>query len=210
MNCDMKQIAIAFALAWPLLGVVAQEAAGPAFVFDTGTPPWRGERIQLPPGFAPDLGWKGVEEIRFAPGMFEAGSDSFFSYVLVFSLEPGSDTSEVALKREVLTYYRGLSHAVMKSKQLAVDTAGFTVALEKAAQAESVPAGAKEVAAYSGKLTWIEPFATQKDQTLHLEVHVWQHGGRPVVLSCVSPVAPNSGALWKTLRDIRAKFRFAE
>lgn len=206
----MKLLLPALATAFSLTAAVAQEAAGPAFVFDTGTPPWRGERIQLPPGFAPDLGWKGVEEIRFAPGMFEAGSDSFFSYVLVFSLEPGSDTSEAALKREVLTYYRGLSQAVMKGKQLAVDAAGFTLGLEKAARAESAPAGAKEVTAYSGKLTWIEPFATQKDQTLHLEVQVWQHGGRPVVLSCVSPVAPDGGALWKTLRDIRSKFRFAE
>jgi hypothetical protein len=186
----------------------AAQDEGPKFIFDTGTPPWRGERIPLPPSFATDLGWKGVEEIRFAPGMFEAESESFFSYVLVFLLEPGSDISEAGLKRELLTYYRGLSKAVMESKQRSVDTSGFTVTLAKAEKADPVPAGAADVAAFTATLEWLEPFATQKDQTLHLEVHTWKHGDQLVVLSCVSPVKPDGGALWKSLRDIRAKFRF--
>lgn len=29
---------------------------------------------------------RGVEEIRFAPGMFQAQADSFFSYAFVFSV----------------------------------------------------------------------------------------------------------------------------
>lgn len=185
----------------------AQDAA-PKFVFDTGTPPWRGESIPLPPTFARDLGWKGVEEIRFAPGMFDATSDSFFSYVLVFLLEPGSDLSEAGLKRELLTYYRGLSKAVMADRQKSVETEGFTITLAQAAKVEAAPVNATGVSAYSGILKWVEPFATQKEQSLHLEVHTWKHGDRPVVLSCVSPVAPDGEALWKSLRDIRAKFRF--
>ncbi len=44
---------------------------------------WRGERIELPPRFAPTMTLKGIEEIRFAPGMFKAESDWFFSYVFV-------------------------------------------------------------------------------------------------------------------------------
>ncbi len=57
-------------------------------VFDTE---WKGERIELPPGFARDLKLKGYEEIRFAPGMFKGDADDFFSYVLAFSLEPGEE-----------------------------------------------------------------------------------------------------------------------
>ena len=79
----------------------AQEAAAePKFVFDTGNPPWRGERIELPPGFAPDLGWKGVEQIRFAPGMFTEGEDDFFSYVLVFLLSNEAKTDKPTLEQE--------------------------------------------------------------------------------------------------------------
>jgi hypothetical protein len=99
-----------------LAAITPHASAEPEFVFETGTPEWKGERLDLPPGFAPDLGWTGVEHIRFAPGMFKAGEPDFFSYVLVFLLEPGSDVSESALKRELLVYYRGLSKAVMAGK----------------------------------------------------------------------------------------------
>lgn len=191
-----------------LTGNAPAEEAGPVFVFDTGTPPWRGERILLPPGFAPDLGWQGVEEIRFAPGMFDPASDSFFSYVLVFSLAPGADISESALERELLTYYRGLSAAVMRGKERSVETGGFTLALTPSDAAESAPASATGVKAYAGALQWIEPFATGRDQTLHFEIHTWQHAGRPVVLSCVSPAKPGDGAWWRRLREIRGAFRF--
>jgi len=45
---------------------------------------WRKERIKLPPAFAPKMNWKGHEDIRFAPGMFDPKSDSFFSYDILF------------------------------------------------------------------------------------------------------------------------------
>ena len=41
---------------------------------------WGKETIALPPAFAKNMTWKGVEELRFSPGMFMAESDTFFSY----------------------------------------------------------------------------------------------------------------------------------
>tara|TARA_R110002096_G_scaffold112163_16_gene244495 strand:+ start:1156 stop:1755 length:600 start_codon:yes stop_codon:yes gene_type:complete len=185
----------------------AQQTTEPTFVFDTGQPAWRGERIELPPGFARDLGWNGVEQIRFAPGMFKAEADDFFSYVLVFLLEPGSDVSETGLTRELLTYFKGLSTAVMKGKKQTVDTTAFSFTIDKADQVESAPASAKGVTAYTGILDWVEPFATQKKQLLNFEVHTWEHNGQAVVLSCVSPLERDQ-ALWTELREIRSKFHF--
>ena len=97
---------------WFLSGQVVGDEAAPRFLFSTGEPAWRGERIPLPPGFAKDMGWRGFEEIRFAPGMFEPDSEQFFTYVLAFYLEPGTTTREENLKREFLAYYRGLAKAV--------------------------------------------------------------------------------------------------
>jgi hypothetical protein len=185
----------------------AQPSSEPKFVFDTGEPAWVGERIELPPGFAPNLGWKGVEQIRFAPGMFQAEAKDFFTYVLVFLLEPKAETSEAILKRELLTYYKGLSEAVMNGKNETVDTSTFSISLTKENALESAPEKAKNVTAYTAILKWVEPFATQKNQTLRLEIHCWEHLGRPVVLSCVSPLEREQ-PFWAQLRDIRKKFHF--
>lgn len=200
----------AFAFLFTLAGMLPMSLrAEPRFIFETGLPPWKGERLDLPPGFAPDLGWTGVEQIRFSPGMFQAGAPDFFSYVLVFLLEPGSDVSQTALERELLVYYRGLSKSVMEGKGMSVDTSGFTVSLVKGKQGPGALEFAPDATAWSGTLDWVEPFATQKAQKLHLELHLWRHGGSPVVFSCVSPVTPKTEAPWKELRRIRTKFRFA-
>jgi len=192
-----------------LLAAIAPPAfAEPKFIFETGTPEWKGERLELPPGFAPDLGWTGVEHIRFAPGMFNAEAPDFFSYVIVFLLESGSDVSEAALERETLVYYRGLSKAVMAGKQQTVDTSGFAVALAPSDDKSGAPAVTPTATAWTGTLDWVEPFATQQPQKLFLEIHVWEHEGQPVVLSCISPVAPDAVEPWKALRSIRTAFRF--
>lgn len=204
---SLVRLLLLFAGLSPLL---TARAAEPVFHFETGPPAWRGERIALPPGFAPDLGWTGVEEIRFAPGMFEAEAPDFFSYILVFHLAPESDVSEAGLKRELLVYYRGLSTAVMAGKEKTVDATGFTLTLTKAEGATlSPPDATPKAEGWSGTLNWLEPFATEKPQKLHLEVHVWKEGDHPVVLSCVSPVDPASEIAWPALRAIRKRFRFA-
>lgn len=185
-------------------------AAEPVFQFETGPPAWRGERIDLPPGFAPDLGWTGVEEIRFAPGMFEAEASDFFSYILVFHLSPESDVSEAGLKRELLVYYRGLAKAVMAGKEKSVETKDFAITLTKTDDTTpAAPDAAPKAEGWTGTLDWIEPFATEQKQRLHLEVHVWKEGDHPVVLSCVSPVDPGSEVAWPALRAIRRSFRIA-
>ena len=180
-----------------LLGSTAQ--AEPTFEFNSN---WRGERIELPPGFAPKLGWNGVEVIRFAPGMFEPDTESFFSYALVFLLEEGSDVSAEAIHREVLTYYQGLSAAVMKGKGKAVDTESFVLKLNP-------PQEDGEFTEMTGTLDWIEPFATQARQTLNLEVRLWKHRSQPALFFSVSPQAGDH-AIWSDLRQIRDQFKFVD
>lgn len=74
---------------------------------------WAGETIALPPAFAPDMKWKGTEELRFAPGMFKPEAPDFFSYALLFWLPEDAETDTKAIERELLAYYRGLAAAVL-------------------------------------------------------------------------------------------------
>lgn len=197
------------AIAWSVTPeAVAQK---PRMAFDTGSTMWRGERIELPPGFAPDMQWKGTEDIRFAPGMFQADADDFFTYVLVFLLEKDSDVSLQAIQREILTYYRGLSKAVSKGKVSAADAGKFTVEMNQESEVTLNPPGIQKegVTGYSGKLDWIEPFASQKPQTLHFEAQLWKHGEQPALFLCVSP-QKREAKIWESLRKIRSTFRIED
>jgi hypothetical protein len=173
---------------------------------------WKGERITLPPSFAPDMELKGIEVIRFAPGMFDARSDSFFSYAFVFSVAADQKLSQEVIQKETLTYYRGLSKNVLKSKGVEVDASKFTFALEKAKAVKEAPESVvkpETFTQYSGKLDWVEPFATAKAQTLHFEIQAWGDSdtGRNYLFVCTSPRSPGeTDPVWKTLREIRRSF----
>lgn len=184
-------------------------AAGELLVFHTD---WKGERITLPPAFAPTMKLKGIEEIRFAPGMFQAQADSFFSYAFVFSVSKEQELTEAVIQREILVYYRGLAESVLKGKGRAVDTGKFTFKLERAKQATGVPEqlpSSTPITQYAGELDWVEPFVTGKPQLLHFEIHSWTlpSTARNYLFVCTSPkTRGETEAVWKALRTLRRRF----
>jgi hypothetical protein len=183
---------------------------GEKLVFKTE---WQGERITLPPAFAPDMKLKGIEEIRFAPGMFDPKSDSFFSYVFVFSFSQDQPASEEMIKQETLTYYRGLAKSVLEGRGKEVDASKFKFELKKAKEANATAASvadAKTVTQYAGKLDWIEPFATAEPQVLHFEIQSWSDPAtnRNYLFVGTSPQEiGDQVAIWKELRKIRSEFK---
>jgi hypothetical protein len=172
---------------------------------------WKGERIELPPSFAPAMTLKGSEEIRFAPGMFNPHSDSFFTYAFVFSVPRSQELTPEVIKQEMLTYYRGLAEAVSKGKGRTVEAAKFTFTLEPAATADAPKkiSASTKVSQYKGELSWVEPFVTGQPQLLHCELQSWSDAvtARNYLFVCASPkVARETDAAWRELREIRRTF----
>jgi hypothetical protein len=86
---------------------------------------WAQELIELPPAFAPDLP-PGLERLAFAPGMFEQGSQEFWSYAFVLELDvtaPDADQLQDWLEQ----YYDGLLVAVADERDIGNDPATVTV-----------------------------------------------------------------------------------
>jgi hypothetical protein len=166
---------------------------------------WAKETIALPPPFAPDVKWKGTEELRFAPNWTKADSENFFSYALLFWLPDDQPVDAKAMERELLAYYRGLARAVLTAKKKEVDVGTFTLTVKEAADKPGKRPGGEPVAAFVGELKWTEPFTTGKPQTLRLEIHTWpsEKHKHNCVFICASP-QPETAAVWKSLREIRA------
>ena len=173
------------------------------------TSEWAGERIKLPPSFAPKLGLKGIEEILFAPGMFKAEAKDFFTYVFLFALERKPELTAEVLRKELLAYYIGLSKNVMRNPKL--DTSKFTVKLSPLKENGPVPKSAVGANSYRAEVYWIEPFATKKFQTLYFELQTWQYKGTPFnyLFVCASP-QKRSAPIWKTMRGIRASVKLKQ
>ncbi len=166
---------------------------------------WGRDTILLPPKFAPDMSWKGTEELRFAPGMFQADAPDFFSYALLFWLPDDQKIDARTMQKELLAYYRGLARAVSEGQKRDVDPTAFALTLQEATERPGKRPGGEEVAAHTAALTWTEPFVTGQPQTLRMEIHAWHSASHKhhCVFICASP-RPETAEVWKTLREIRA------
>jgi hypothetical protein len=166
---------------------------------------WGGETIELPPGFAPDMKLKGSEYIRFAPGMMNPESESFFCYAFAFELQPQPVLTEDIVKEEFLKYYRGLCKAVLNGTLPEIDPSQFTLELQRVKSDAQVPPDQHLTdmpTQYIGTLDWIEPFATKKSQKLNLEIRTWASSDSNYIFVCVSPQARDA-SIWIQLHTIR-------
>src|SRR5438874_3442768 len=92
---------------------------------------WAFERFALPPEFAPDIPYKGVEELRFSPGMFDKDSATYFTYAFVAQLDDVTAISQSDIRDYLLKYFKGLCSSTAKDRKLVIDTARITVTVEK-------------------------------------------------------------------------------
>ncbi|MCP4173890.1 MAG: hypothetical protein GY758_24305 [Fuerstiella sp.] len=190
-----------------LLGTaaIADEKTSYALAAPAG---WGGETISLPPGFAPDMKLRGVEHIRFAPGMMRPESGSFFCYAFAFELAAKPELKKTVVHDEFLKYYGGLCTAVLRGQGPDVDPSKFILKLKQsdpAATVSEATAGATRPAHYHGTLDWVEPFATKKPQKLHLEIQTWTQQGHNFIFACVSPQMKDA-EVWKQLHRIRDNY----
>ncbi len=73
---------------------------------------WKREVIPFPLEFAPTLKHRGVEELRFPPGMFDPAAPGYWSYAFAWRLDDPAALDAGALATELTAYFRGLVGAV--------------------------------------------------------------------------------------------------
>ncbi len=79
---------------------------------------WKSETIPFPLDFAPGISHRGVEELRFAPGMFDPAAPGYWSYAFVWRTEDAATLAAPILAAELTTYFRGLLGAVDEKTKL--------------------------------------------------------------------------------------------
>jgi len=147
---------------------------------------WQGERLEFPLDFAPELEFRGVEELAFAPGMFQKGSESYFSYALAIELEGDVALDAPFLEHFLATYYRGLCRAVGESRKLALDLAAVSATVEGGGDH------------FRATVKAFDPFTDGGPLELALELRTWPRAATTQLFGIASPL-PRDAAIWKEL-----------
>ena len=183
-----------------LLGMQPKPVTTPVLLPPT-LPEWRFERIEFPLTFAPALKYKGFEELQFSPGMFNAKSDTFFTYVFAMKIESDVTVNEAFLTNLLTVYFKGLCRTVSKDSKFEIDTSKIAGTVKE--DHYEAPNGRH----FHATLNSFDPFVTGEPLTLHLELVTLDLGSdHNRIYASVSP-KPSDHAVWSVLRGIEKKFR---
>lgn len=167
---------------------IAQEPT----LYQSAPEDWRAEVIEFPLEFAPSIDLTGVEELRFAPGMFDKDSDTYFTYTFVWWLEGSHHISDKQLSEYMLAYFQGLYKAVSSEQQ---DVSGFSAEFHSS-----------DDDSYSvGSVNLIDPFSTEENVNLHVLVNQWlcEEQKKSAVFFRFSP-SPLGSTNWQAMEKQKA------
>ena len=163
-------------------------------------PDWRFERIDFPLPFAPELNYEGFEELGFAPGMFNAKSDTYFTYI--FAMKITNDVSfDVKLLKSLLeTYFRGLCRTVAEGTDFDIDVSKISATVREDHYE------APRTRHFTVMLDSYDPFVTGKKLKLRLEMLVVERNRNDHrIFAAVSPM-PADSPVWRVLRKLKQQF----
>lgn len=159
---------------------------------------WRFEFIGFPLDFAPSLEYEGFEELRFAPGMFDSESNTYFTYLFAMALEGKIEFDIPKSKQFLTTYFQGLSYNVAKSKEASVDTSKIQLIIQR----PDIKMGKHE--GYFITVNYIDSFNNMNEITINMELVVLypKSGDKTYLVALASP-QPKYSEVWKELYEYR-------
>ena len=165
---------------------------------------WQTETIPFPLGFAPELDYQGLEELRFAPGMFKSESENLWSYTFVWWFPDTTKLSPERLEKDLSRYFKGLMEAVGENRNRDLTNARYTAKLVQP------PASDDQEAYLLGTAETYDSFVTAEMITLNVKICQVScaEQGMTALFFELSP-QPFDHGIWAEMDAIRHGFRCA-
>ena len=160
---------------------------------------WGVERFLIPISFAPQIPYKGIEDIRFTPGWGKAESADYWSYAFLWYLEGHQKITANIVENNLKEYYTGLVEAMQGdssgNKSMTVKTSIKKVKTQKG-----------DLKTFYGSVYMID-YKADKPITLYCKVHLKSCLGQnnTFIFYEISP-KPYSDNVWKSLELLWTNF----
>jgi hypothetical protein len=158
---------------------------------------WSTERFAFPFDFAPQIPYKGVEDLRFAGGWADGASDEHWAYAFLWWLEGQPQLTAEKLAGHLQDYYNGLVGRNVAPRKIPREKL-----IPVAASIKAIAAAPGDKATFSGTVSMLD-YLTQTPMTLHVLIH-WKEVQMPdhsAVFFEVSP-RPLNHRIWQQLNDL--------
>jgi hypothetical protein len=163
---------------------------------------WGLERFLIPISFAPQIPYKGVEDIRFTPGWADVKNEEYWSYAFLWWLDGTPETTAPIIAANLKAYYTGL---------IEVNREGFKVPVEKITPVQTTfketQTATGDLKTFTGSITMLD-YMQAKPMTLNCIAHVrtCPAENKTVLFYELSP-QPVSHAVWAKLNKLWEEFK---
>lgn len=162
---------------------------------------WGVERFVIPIEFAPTIPYKGVEDVRFAPGWGDEKRSDYWTYAFLWFLEGKPEITPEATERNLTAYYTGLIGRNIERRKIPKEKLMHVKVTMKKATADP-----GDLQTFSGTVEMLD-YMAQKPITFNCIVHVKMCPAKrnTFVFTQISP-QPLTSDIWKGLRDLWTTF----
>lgn len=162
---------------------------------------WGVERFAIPIEFAPSIPYKGVEDLRFAPGWSDPRSHEYWSYAFLWYLEGKPEIDPKITEKNLAAYYAGLVGRNIEQRKIPAEK---LVPLKATIKKTTTVEG--DLQTFSGTVHMLD-YMEQKPMTLNCIVHVkaCPDKDHTFVFYEISP-QPLTGTVWKDLHQLWTTF----
>lgn len=162
---------------------------------------WGVERFPIPIDFAPQIPYKGVEDIRFAPGWGDATKEDYWSYCFLWYLQGDLKFTPAKVEQHLKDYYSGLIGRNISRRNIPKEKLVPTITT--LAITQSVKG---DLATYMGTVSMLD-YMQQKPMVLNCIVHIksCMDPNKTFVFYQLSP-KPFTEKVWTDMNDLWANF----
>lgn len=162
---------------------------------------WGVERFLIPIEFAPSIPYKGVEDLRFAPGWGNVKSEEYWSYAFLWYLSEMPVTNETTIQTNLNAYYTGLIGRNIEKRKIPSEKL-FPVKTS----VKEVKAQSGDLKTFRGSINMLD-YMEQKPITLNCVVHLKScvNQSKGYIFYEISP-KPSSDKIWTSLDLIGNSF----
>jgi hypothetical protein len=162
---------------------------------------WSTEQFSLPPDFAKDITFKGVEDLRFFPGWGNPTSEEHWSYAYLWWLDGRVDINAISLQDNLKTLYTGLVARNIVPRKIPREKL-FPVEVK----IQNIKTAPGDLKTFEGTIHMLD-YITQIPMTLNVRIHFKDCADKnhSTLLFEVSP-KPFDHSNWQKLEKLNSDF----
>jgi len=158
---------------------------------------WTTELFMIPISFAPEIPYKGVEDLRFSGGWGNAKSSEYWSYAFLWYLDSAVEINAGIIEKNMASYYAGLIASNIEKRRIPADKI-----FPPKTSIEKIKTDAGDIETFQGTIYMLD-YMEQKPITLNCIVHLKScpEKNKTFLFHEISP-KPFTDSVWQTLNQL--------